>query len=86
MQVHPLHPLATPMDSSMQCMRDTVAEVAIIFLGDVDVVVDNVMVVAVVVIAVLIVVLLVARVVVYLVMFVDEARSNHFEVTETQLL
>ena len=64
----------------------TVAEVAVVFFRDVDVVVYNVMVVAVIVIAVFIVVLLVSRVVVYLVMLVDEARSNHFQVTETQLL
>ena len=70
----------------------TVAEVAVIVLVDVDVVIDGVMVVAVlaaaavVVVVVMVIVCLVSRVVMYLVMFVNESRPNHFQVTQSQLI
>lgn len=66
----------------------TISELAVVALGYVDVVVDGVMVVVVITVTVVVimVVMFVTGVVVYLVMFVDESRSNHLQVTQSQLV
>jgi len=58
----------------------TVAEFAVVVLGDVDMVIDNMVIVAVltVVFAVNVIIFLVTRIVVYLMVLVDEPSADHF--------